>query len=128
MTADTPPDPYGNYQKICGGLHDQALVECLWQLVKPGDEFEAFEITKRYAWITRGEGTGLLTKTGGENIVPWQGHSFAAARICFSDGHIYKLLGDVGPGGANSPAFSRQRFRGREPVTSRLSIQVRSSL
>ena len=75
MTADTPPDPYGNYQKICGGLHDQALVECLWQLVQPEDEFDAFEITKRYAWILRGEGTGLLIKTGGENIVPWQGYA-----------------------------------------------------
>jgi len=110
VTADTPPDPYGNYQKICGGLHDQALVECLWNLVKPGDEFEAFEITKRYAWMLRGEGTGLLIKPGGENIVPWQGYSFAAARICFPDGHIYKLLGDVGVGGHNSPSFSDNDF------------------
>jgi len=110
VTADTPPDPYGNYQKICAGLDDQDLVSCLWQLVKPGDEFEAFEVTKRYAWMMRGDGAGLLIKNGGENVVPWQGHNFAAARICYPDGHIFKLMSDVGPGGANSPAFQDNDF------------------
>jgi len=110
VTADTPPDPYGDWQKACAGLSDQALVQCLWDRVKPGDEFEAFEITKRYAWMLRADGIGLLIKNGGENVVPWQGHNFAAARVCYPDGHIYKLLSDVGPGGANSPAFQDNDF------------------
>jgi hypothetical protein len=110
VTADTPPDPYGNWQKTCAGLREQGLVECLWNLVRPGDEFEAFEVTKRYAWMLRGDGTGLLIKTGGENVVPWQGQSFAAARVCFPDGHIYKLMSDVGAGGSNSPAFQDNGF------------------
>ena len=28
----------------------------------------------------------------------WKGYSFAAGRICYPDGHIYKVLSDVGGG------------------------------
>ena len=67
-------------------------------------------MTKRVAWALRGEGAGLLIKEGGENIVPWQGRSFSASRICYPDGHIYKVIGDAGPGGANAPGWSDNGF------------------
>jgi hypothetical protein len=86
-------------------------VECIWATVpKPTDEFSAFEVTKRVAWALRGEKAGLLVKTSGENIVPWQGNIFSAGRICYPDGHIYKVIGDVGPGGANTPSWSDNGF------------------
>jgi hypothetical protein len=69
-----------------------------------------FEVVKRVAWLLRGDGAGLLIKVGGENVVLWQGYSLSATRICFQDGHIYKLIGDAGPGGANSPGFSDNEF------------------
>jgi hypothetical protein len=68
------------------------------------------EVTKRIAWLLRGEGAGLLIKGGGDNVVIWQGFSLSASRICYPDGHIYKLMSDAGPGGANSPQFSDNAF------------------
>ena len=38
------------------------------------------------------------------------GISFSATRICFADGHIYKIIGDAGPGGTNVPGFSDNDF------------------
>jgi hypothetical protein len=55
----------------------------------------AFDVTKRVAWALRGEGGGLLIKNAGDNIVPWQGYSFSAGRVCYPDGHIFKVLSDV---------------------------------
>jgi len=55
----------------------------------------AFEICKHVAWGLRAVGAGLLLKPSGENIVQWNGRSYSASRICFPDGHIYKLLTDV---------------------------------
>jgi hypothetical protein len=54
-----------------------------------------FEVTKRVAWALRHEGAGLLMKAGGENIVEWAGVSFSASRVCYPDGHLYKVLTDV---------------------------------
>ena len=88
----------------------QALVECIHATIRPTDEFSAFEVTKRVAWALRGEGVGLLIKNGGENVVSWQGHSFAAARVCYPDGHIFKIMSDVGRGGANSPAWQDNEY------------------
>jgi hypothetical protein len=105
ITADIPPDPIGPWQKVCSGLNELALVTCIWNFVTPGDQFDGFEVTKRVAWALRKEGAGLLIKNGGENVVPWQGHNFSASRICFPDGFIIKVLGDVGEGGNNSPAW-----------------------
>jgi hypothetical protein len=90
----------------CSGIGDhQKLVECIHGHVNPHNEYEAFEVTKRVAWALRGEGAGLLIKTTGENIVPWRGYIFAAGRICYPDGHIIKVISDVGPGGANGPQW-----------------------
>ena len=52
----------------------------------------AFEVTKRIAWLLCGEGGGLWIKNGGENIVSWKGCNFAAARICYPDGHYYRCV------------------------------------
>jgi hypothetical protein len=85
-------------------------VSCVHATIHPTDEFSGFEVTKRVAWLLRGGGAGLLIKNGGENIVPWRGFSFSAGRICYPDGHIWKVLSDVGPGGANGPAWSDNGF------------------
>ena len=86
------------------------LIKCIHATIKPTDEFGAFEVTKRVAWALRGERAGLLLKPGGENIVFWNGNWFAAARICYPDGHIYKLMSDVGPGGSNAPSYQDEGF------------------
>ena len=64
--------------------------------------------SKRVAWLLRGQGAGLLIKNSGENIVAWKGYSFSAARICYPDGHIYKLLTDVPT--TNGPTWSDNDF------------------
>jgi hypothetical protein len=90
----------------CRSVSDHGkLVECIHEHIQPHDEYGAFEVTKRVAWVLRDEGAGLLIKTGGENIVPWRGYVFAAARICYPDGHIIKVISDVGPGGSNGPSW-----------------------
>ena len=95
----------------CSGIGDRDdLIECIHSHVNPHNEYEAFEVTKRVAWALRGEGAGLLIKTGGENIVPWKGYVFAAGRICYPDGHIFKVISDVGPGGANGPSWQDNGF------------------
>jgi len=46
----------------------------------------------------------------GARLNAWAGYSLSANRICFPDGHIYKIIGDAGPGGANSPGFGDSGF------------------
>ena len=85
-------------------------VECIHDHIRPTDEFGAFEVTKRVAWGLRNEGAGLLLKPSGENIVTWQGRTFAASRIIYSDGHLFKVVTDVGRGGANGPSWQDEGF------------------
>jgi hypothetical protein len=80
-------------------------VDCIHGHIRPTDEHGAFEVTKRVAWGLRDSGAGLLQKSTGENVVWWRGYGFAAARIMYPDGHIFKVLSDVGPGGANAPSW-----------------------
>lgn len=112
VTPDPPPafaGTIGNWQ-ACAGQKGAALVGCVWNTIRPTNSVGDFEVVKRVAWLLRGEGAGLLIKVGGENVVLWQGYSFSATRICYSDGHIYKLIGDAGPGGANSPGWADNEF------------------
>jgi hypothetical protein len=98
----------GNWEN-CGSQPGSKLVECVHAAVNPARTVEgAFEVTKRVAWLLRGSGGGLLIKNGGENIVSWRGQSFAAARICFPDGHIYKVLSDVPT--TNGPSWQDNDF------------------
>ena len=104
----TPP-PVSDPLLGCGGLSGQQVVECIHDRLNPPHTVEgAFEITKRVAWALRGDGAGLLIKPGGENIVSWQGYSFAAARICYPDGHIIKILTDVPT--TNGPSWQDNGF------------------
>jgi hypothetical protein len=102
----TPGDPLFG----CGGIRDkQDLVDCIHAGVNPPRTVEgAFEVTKRVAWALRGEGAGLLIKNGGENIVSWQGYSFSAGRICYPDGHIFKVLTDIPA--TNGPSWQDNDF------------------
>jgi hypothetical protein len=111
-TPEQPPaynKPIGNWP-VCAGLKASLLVACVWNAVQPTDAVSDMEVTKRVAWLLRGDGGGLLIKDSGENVIRWQGYSFSAARICFPDGHIFKIIGDAGPGGANSPGFDDNGF------------------
>jgi hypothetical protein len=101
--------PIGNWQQ-CAGLKTGDLVVCVWDAVRPTDSVGDMEVTKRVAWLLRGDGAGLLIKESGENVVRWAGYSLSATRICYPDGHIYKLMNDAGPGGANSPGFGDNGF------------------
>ena len=108
--ADPPPPPsppapadplFG-----CGGISEKIkLVECIHDHIHPTDAVTAFEVTKRVAWALRGEGAGLLIKTGGENIAAWQGYLFSVSRIVYPDGRLVKVIYDAGPGGANGPSW-----------------------
>lgn len=104
-----PPAP-GDPLFGCGGIADKLkLVECIHAGVNPSRTVEgAFEVTKRVAWALRGERAGLLIKNGGENIISWQGYSFSASRICYPDGHIYKVLTDVPA--TNGPSWQDNDF------------------
>jgi hypothetical protein len=104
------PAPVGSCDSLVNDK--EALVKCIHASMPkpPSNEVEAFEVTKRVAWALRGEGGGLLIKNGGENVVSWQGYSFSASRICYPDGHIYKVISDAGPGGANGPTWSDNGF------------------
>jgi hypothetical protein len=108
------PDPIiigpinGNWQN-CGAIASDVTVRCVINAINPPhNEAGAFEVTKRVAWLLRGQGAGLLIKNGGENIVAWQGRSFSAARICYPDGHIYKILSDVPT--TNGPSWQDNGF------------------
>jgi hypothetical protein len=99
--------PIGDWQN-CGGpqTKKETLVGCVWNAVHPNDSVSDMEVVKRVAWLLRGEGAGLLIKGSGDGTVSWQGYSFSASRICYPDGHIWKILSDAGPGGANGPQWS----------------------
>jgi hypothetical protein len=111
-TPDQPPayrGQIGNWQ-ACAGRIATDLVTCVWNTIYPTDSVGDLEVVKRVAWLLRGDGAGLLIKNSGDNVVLWQGYSLSASRICFADGHIYKIIGDAGPGGANSPGFADNGF------------------
>lgn len=93
-------------------MHDrEELVNCVHAAVQPGaSSTRAFEVTKRVAWLLRHEGGGLLIKDGGENIIFWEGYWFSIGRICFPNGQIYKIITDVGDGGANGPGYDDNGF------------------
>jgi len=102
--------PVGEWTQ-CGALADDfQLVACVHAAIKPTDTVSAFEVTKRVAWLRRDQGAGLLIKGSGENTIVWQGISFSAARICFVNGHIYKLMTDTGVGGQNAPTYADSGF------------------
>jgi hypothetical protein len=110
-TPVAPGKDYGAWESSCQGVADRlAMVICVWNFVRPTNSVEDLEVGKRVAWLLRGVGGGLLLKSSGENTVPWLGYTFSASRICFADGHIFKIIGDAGPGGNNSPGWADNDF------------------
>jgi hypothetical protein len=112
-TPDPPPafaGPIGDWESCASLINDIAQVTCVWNAVRPTNSVGDLEVVKRVAWLRRKDGAGLLIKVGGENVVLWQGYSLSATRMCYSDGHIYKLIGDAGPGGSNGPGFADNGF------------------
>jgi hypothetical protein len=101
--------PIGDWQH-CAGLIGLVLSVCVHAAVNPTNSVGDLEVVKRVAWLLRGDGAGLLIKGSGENVVLWQGYSFSASRMCFSNGQLYKLIADAGPGGRNAPDFSDNGF------------------
>jgi hypothetical protein len=96
-----PPGPPGPWQN-CGSTPGREIVQCVRNAVYRRSTTEnAFDVTKRVAWLLRGKGYGLLIKEGGENIISWRGYSFSISRICLPNGVIYKILSDAGPNGEN---------------------------
>jgi len=96
--VEAPPPPViggGNWE-ACGSTPGPEISKCVHDAINPPHTVAgAFEVVKRVAWLLRGGGGGLLIKRGGENIVSWKGESYSASRMCYPDGHIYKLLSDV---------------------------------
>ena len=83
-------------------------------------------MTKRVAWLLRGDGAGLLIKSSGENVVLWARLRTIRRRACASlpGRPLYKILGDAGPGGGNTPGWADNGCRVRRLRASRLSIRV----
>lgn len=114
-TGDPPPaynKPIGDWQS-CASLvpNAPAVVNCVHAAVQPTNSPGGLEVIKRVAWLLRAQGAGLLIKDGGENVVLWQGYSFSSSRMCYSDGHIYKVIGAAGPGaGGNTPGYADDGF------------------
>jgi hypothetical protein len=110
-TQPLPPPPpagggVGAGWQSCGSIAGYDLVACVRAAVNPtGNGDLAFEVTKRVAWLLRGQGAGLLIKNGGENTIPWRGYSFSISRICYPNGGIVKVVSDAGPGGGNGAAW-----------------------
>ncbi len=95
----------GNWQ-ACGSIPGDTLVACVRSAVYvQSTEANAFEITKRVAWLLRNQGFGLLIKNGGENIIEWQGYSFSISRIVRTNGALIKILSDAGTGGSNGATW-----------------------
>lgn len=109
-TPVAPGDDFGAWEATCQGRVGSQLVECVHSFVHPSNSFGDLELAKRVAWLLRGDGGGLLLKGSGENTVPWLGFTFSASRICFPNGHIFKILQDAGPGGQNAPIYSDNDF------------------
>ena len=109
-TPVAPGNDYGAWESTCQGRTELSLVICVHSFVRPTNSVEDLEVVKRVAWLLRGVGGGLLLKGSGENVVPWLGINFSASRICFADGHIFKIIGDAGPGGNNSPGWADNDF------------------
>jgi hypothetical protein len=104
--GNPPPGPVGDWTK-CGSTPGEAIVECVRNAVYRRSTTEnAFDVTKRVAWLLRGRGYGLLIKEGGENIISWKGKMLSISRVCLPNGQIYKILSDAGPNGQNGAKWA----------------------
>lgn len=81
----------------------------------------AFKTVQTLAWQFRNEvidgvpfAMGLLIKTAGDNIYTCGGVNYSAGRVCYPNGHIFKILTDVpttnGPEWADDGFVDPQRY------------------
>lgn len=49
---------------------------------------------------------GLLEKSTGANIYSCAGESYSISRICYDNGHVFKILIDADPGGSRLPCWA----------------------
>ncbi len=49
---------------------------------------------------------GLLAKSTGANIYSCAGESYSISRICYDNGHVFKVLIDADPGGSRLPCWA----------------------
>ncbi len=109
---DPPGGPTGDWNS-CGSTPGKAIVDCVRDRVYRRSTLEnAFDVTKRVAWLLRGKGYGLLEKPGGENIITWKGDTVSISRIAMPSGKIIKILSDAGPGGSNGAGWSECSDKG----------------
>ena len=66
------------------------------------------KIAQQFQPPTATADTGL--KPAGETVVTGRGYPFAAGRILYADGHLYKVISDVGRGGTNGPSWQDEGF------------------
>ncbi len=100
-----PGGPPGDWAS-CGSTPGRDLVDCVRDAVYRRSTTEnAFDITKRVAWLLRGRSYGLLLKPGGENIITWRGKTVSISRIILPNGKLVKVLSDAGPGGSNAASW-----------------------
>lgn len=56
--------------------------------------------------VAANDGAGFVKSSqGGENTIAYAGGYVRTSRLVYSDGHLYKLIADAGPGGANRPQW-----------------------
>lgn len=48
---------------------------------------------------------GLLLKAGGANVYVYNGDSYSFSRVCYNNGHVFKIVVDADPGGARTPTW-----------------------
>ena len=48
---------------------------------------------------------GLLLKPTGANIFTCNGETYSYSRVCYDNGHVFKVVADADPGGARTPAW-----------------------
>jgi hypothetical protein len=108
-----PPDP----QPVDDGIPDHsAEVNAVYATNPVGptstDE-EMFRFCQRVAAAILAAATdppgltcGLLLKAGGANVFVCNGDSYSYSRVCYNNGHVFKVVVDADPGGARTPTWA----------------------
>lgn len=103
--GEAPADNIGDYA---------GLVTDIWNASPLGPT--STELDKfRFCWqVAAAIGTdassglvcGMLEKTSGDNIYACGGSIYSISRVCFENGHLFKVLIDADPGGSNLPTWA----------------------
>jgi hypothetical protein len=110
--GQTPPS-----DDINDGIPDHsAEVTAIWNSAPLGPastEVEKYRFCRAVAqaletsdFATLGRTCGLLEKDTGANIYLCTGTSYSISRVCYDNGHVFKILVDADPGGANTPTWA----------------------